>query len=249
MPVRYLRALTDRSRTPDADRHLAFYLTFIAGAVNAGGFLVVGQYTSHMSGIVSAIADNLVLGELALVVGGVSAVLAFLTGAALSAWLVNWGRRHDSRGLYALPLFVEGTLLLLFALIGRYLEVRLWLLVPATVALLCFLMGVQNAMITKLSRAEIRTTHVTGLITDIGIEIGKLLYWNRDPAFDARFRVRADVPRLFLLVGLVLTFFAGGVAGGFGFKEIGLGAAIPLALALFLLAIVPLHDDWTARNA
>ncbi len=39
--------------------------------------------------------------------------------------------------------------------------------------------GLQNAIITKISRAEIRTTHVTGLTTDIGIEIGKALYWNR----------------------------------------------------------------------
>lgn len=48
--------------------------------------------------------------------------------------------------------------------------------VPLTVALLCFVMGLQNAMITKISKAEIRTTHVTGLVTDIGIEIGKSLY-------------------------------------------------------------------------
>ena len=36
--------------------------------------------------------------------------------------------------------------------------------------------GLQNALITKLSRAEIRTTHITGIVTDIGIELGKLLY-------------------------------------------------------------------------
>jgi len=38
--------------------------------------------------------------------------------------------------------------------------------------LLCFIMGLQNAVITKISHAEIRTTHVTGLVTDVGIELG-----------------------------------------------------------------------------
>ena len=42
------------------------------------------------------------------------------------------------------------------------------LFVPVTVVLLCFIMGLQNAVITKLSRADIRTTHITGIITDIG---------------------------------------------------------------------------------
>ncbi len=54
------------------------------------------------------------------------------------------------------------------------------LFVPATVMLLCFIMGLQNAVITKLSHAEIRTTHVTGVVTDIGIELGKLSYCNRN---------------------------------------------------------------------
>ncbi|MFX4396989.1 YoaK family protein, partial [Acinetobacter baumannii] len=46
------------------------------------------------------------------------------------------------------------------------------------VPLLCFIMGLQNAIITKVSQARIRTTHVTGITTDIGIELGKLAYWN-----------------------------------------------------------------------
>ncbi len=56
MPLFYLRRLTGSRRTEIANRHLARYLAFIAGATNAGGLLAVGQYTSHMSGIVSAMA-------------------------------------------------------------------------------------------------------------------------------------------------------------------------------------------------
>jgi uncharacterized membrane protein YoaK (UPF0700 family) len=56
-------------------------LTFVAGAVNAGGFLAVGQYTSHMSGIFSALADNLVLGALGLVMAGFGALLLFVASS------------------------------------------------------------------------------------------------------------------------------------------------------------------------
>jgi uncharacterized membrane protein YoaK (UPF0700 family) len=62
MPLFYLRHLTGSQRTESANRHLARFLAFIAGAANAGGLLAVGQYTSHMSGIISTMADNLLLG-------------------------------------------------------------------------------------------------------------------------------------------------------------------------------------------
>ena len=70
MPIHYARSLAGRERTAAANRHLGFTLAFVAGAINAGGFLAVQQYTSHMTGIVSAMADNIVLGTYDLVLGG-----------------------------------------------------------------------------------------------------------------------------------------------------------------------------------
>ena len=59
---------------------LGSLLAFVAGAANAGGFLAVGQYTSHMTGMLSSVADNVVLGQFALAVAGVGALLAFVLG-------------------------------------------------------------------------------------------------------------------------------------------------------------------------
>ena len=178
MAIPYLRRLTAVSRSPQANRHLAYLLTFTAGAVNAGGFLAVQQYTSHMSGIVSMMADHMALGGMIVVLQGVAALLSFLAGAASSAFLINFGRRSHLASEYALPLLLEAVLLLAFGLLGANLETLRWFYVPGTVMLLCYIMGLQNAMITKVSRSEIRTTHVTGMVTDIGIELGKLFYWN-----------------------------------------------------------------------
>jgi len=240
MPLHYLRGLTSPHRTDIGNRRLGRSLAFVAGAVNAGGFFAVGQYTSHMSGIVSALADNAALGQLSLMLAGLASLAAFFAGAATSAILINWGRRRGAHSRYALPLILEAALLLAFGLAGARLAAQGH--IEATVALLCFVMGLQNAIVTKISRAEIRTTHVTGLVTDIGIELGKLIYWNGDSAD----KVVADRGKLRLLASLLAMFLAGGLAGAFGFKYIGFIATVPLALALLSMAAMPLIDDWRA---
>jgi uncharacterized membrane protein YoaK (UPF0700 family) len=248
MPVLYLRKLTGRKRSQRANRQLAHFLAFIAGAANAGGYVAVKQYTSHMSGIVSAMADATAMQDAGWLAAGMSALLAFLAGAACTAILVNWGRRRDLHSEYALPMMVEAGLLVCFGLMGGHLARHEWFVVPATVALLCFTMGLQNAIITKISQAEIRTTHMTGMVTDIGIELGKALYWNRRSE-DRETMVRADVQKLWLLVSLVGLFFIGGVVGAAGFRHVGFAATLPLAVVLMMLAAVPVMDDLRERGS
>jgi len=243
MAFSYSRQLTGRLRTPEANRKLACYLTFIAGATNAGGFLAVRQYTSHMSGIVSAMADNLAMGSIGLVLEGLGALLSFLAGAACCSIMIHWGRREHLHSEYALPLVLEAGLLVCFGLLGGNLEDHEWLFIPATVMVLCFIMGLQNAMITKISKAEIRTTHVTGMVTDIGIELGKLFYWNVARVDAAKPLVRADRAKLRMLTVFVSLFFAGGLAGAIGFKHAGFVSTLPLAGLLLGLAAMPVYDD------
>jgi uncharacterized membrane protein YoaK (UPF0700 family) len=230
VPIHYIRTLTSRARSPRADRHLGFALAFTAGAINAGGFLAVRRYTSHMTGIVSTAADGLALGAGAVVAGAFGALLSFLLGAACTAALVRHARRRRLASEYALPLLLEAALLLAFGMLGARLAGVDGLFVPVTVMLLCFMMGLQNALTTKLSNAGIRTTHMTGIVTDIGIELGRL-------PFGA-----ADRARLATLTTL-LCFFTGGVLGALGFAHVGYASTVPLALLLCALAIVPALDD------
>lgn len=247
MPANYARFLVGRQRTVQANQQLGWVLAFVAGAINAGGFLAVQQYTSHVTGMVSALADNLALGQLALVVDGIVAVLSFLAGAVCSAVLVNFARRNGMASEYALPLLLEAALILCLGLLGARLATYEGLLVPFTVVLLCFIMGLQNAVVTKLSNAVIRTTHLTGIVTDLGIEIGRLMYWNRDPT--AGPAVRADRDRMVVLGGLLAAFLVGGIAGAFGFKLLGYVSTVPLALLLAVIAVVPAVDDLRRAGA
>jgi uncharacterized membrane protein YoaK (UPF0700 family) len=248
MPIEYLRGFARPQRTDQNNRRLGRWLAFIAGAANAGGFLAVGQYTSHMSGIVSALGDNLAVGDFGLVIAGLSSLAAFTTGAATSAIMINWGRRRRAQSEYALPLMLEAVLLLVFGLLGSNLENNRFLFVPATVGLLCYVMGLQNAIITKISKAEIRTTHMTGIVTDIGIELGKLFYWNVSESGPGVTAVRADRSRLRLLASLLGMFFIGGLAGALGFKYVGFISTLPLSAMLVVLAVVPLMDDLVGQR-
>jgi uncharacterized membrane protein YoaK (UPF0700 family) len=229
------RRIVSAERTGAADTQLGLVLTFVAGATNAGGFLAIGQYTSHMSGIFSAMADHFALGAIGLVLVGLGALLAFMAGAACSAMLINWGRRTGRGSRYALPLLLEAALLLSFGLLGGLVRDGPGL-VLAGAPLLCFIMGLQNATVTKISGARIRTTHVTGMVTDLGIEFGKLVYWNRDRSNGAAAVVMADRTKLRLLAGLLGSFFIGGVIGALGFHYLGYVACVPLAVLLLLLA-------------
>jgi uncharacterized membrane protein YoaK (UPF0700 family) len=127
-------------------------------------------------------------------------------------------------------------LLLIFALAGRHFTDSLLL---TAIILLCFSMGLQNAMITKISGSVIRTTHLTGLVTDIGIAMGRLFYASQH----ADVHVREELCALRLLASLVVLFFTGGVVGALGFQRVGFFFTIPLSAMLVLLAITPLIDD------
>ena len=241
--MRLLRHLTGRHRTPITNRTLGLLLAFTAGGINAGGFLVVGMYTSHMTGIISTVGDNLVLGNMALVLGALGTLWAFLSGAGSTAILVNWARSHRLQSGFALPLLLEAVLMLLFGLMGAItLSWNTPFAVPLTVLVLAYLMGLQNAVITKMSSAEIRTTHMTGISTDLGIEMGKALYWNRSGK-PAREQVRANRGRLRLFASLLLVFMAGGVVGAAGFKYVGFIWVVPLAAVLLVLSLPPLMAD------
>ncbi|MFZ6820095.1 YoaK family protein [Undibacterium sp. Ji22W] len=243
MPQHYLAKLTSPKRSPKANLHLGVTLCWIAGALNAGGFLAVGEYTSHMTGVLSSAADNLILGRVIPAIAALFMLLSFVFGAACTALIINYAKRNFARFVYAPVLLFEAILLLIFGMLGRGLLQHEMISVSFTAILLCYMMGLQNALITKISNAEIRTTHVTGLVTDIGIELGKMLYWNRDLEHNADMKVVVNRQKLRLHLQLVFSFALGAVMGAAGFKHLGFIASVPLALALVALAIAPAIAD------
>ena len=243
MPIKFIQLLTSAERSHKTNVQLGAYMAFVAGAVNAGGFLAIARYTSHMSGIISAIGDDFALNHFLSVLGGLSLLISFLAGAATTAIIVNWGRRRKIHSEFALPLLLEAILLLVFGLVGANLNMYLPLTVPAIALVLCFVMGLQNAIVTKASRAEIRTTHMTGVITDIGIELGKLVYWNKSAQANAQGYVKANREKLRTHLFIFGMFLIGGIVGAVSFKKVGYISVVPLSLSLVLIAGLQIYRD------
>ncbi|GLQ56623.1 hypothetical protein GCM10010862_38820 [Devosia nitrariae] len=105
-----------------------------------------------------------------------------------------------------------------------------------TIPVLCFAMGLQNATITKISGARMRTTHVTGMLTDIGVEMGRLIVARSSGGLVSPAVIPPDRRKLMLYASLVAMFVVGGFAGALGFFVYGLGFAFALSLPLVMLA-------------
>ena len=155
------------ARTTEKDERLAWTFASLAGALNAAGFYAFGAYSSNMTGNVSALADHLGLGELRPALYALSLVVTFVTGAMTATLLIGIGRGRCLRGVYAYGVLAEATMLAFLGILAPFLSADGR---NASLALgLSFLLGLQNATVTQITNARVRTTHVTGMVTDIGI--------------------------------------------------------------------------------
>ena len=194
--------LHDGQITDGRFRALGYIMSFIAGAINAGGFFAVQRYTSHITGAMSGAADAAFLGDWEGALVPLAVVIAFLLGAAHSNWTILWAKRHRFRSGYGLSMWLESFYLLVFGLLGVALSHYGKIFVPPTLLLLCFIMGMHNTVLTVLSGSVIRSTHMTGTVTDLGIELSKVLYYRRsdNPRLPD---VRVNKPKMRLLLTLL----------------------------------------------
>jgi uncharacterized membrane protein YoaK (UPF0700 family) len=218
------------TRTHEADRNLALSLAAVAGALNTAGFYAFGLYASNMTGNISAISERAGTGDLALATQALALVVLFALGAVTSTLLIR-RRRHRARsGAYAYSVCAEAILLVAIGL--AVLPLQEPARSQALVLGLSFALGLQNAAVTKISEARVRTTHVTGMITDIGIELAR---WLDGAARDVGVLKSHDPARLRLHLLTVSAFLAGGLVGVLAYRAVDVG--LLFAAAAFLAAL------------
>ena len=224
--------LHDCQITDGGFRALGYIMSFLAGAINAGGFFAVKSYTSHITGSMSGAADAAYLGDWHGFFAAMSCVVTFLIGSAHSSWTILWAKRQRFRSSYGLSMWLESLYLLAFGLLGVALSHYGRILLPPTVLLLCFIMGMHNTVMTVLSGGIIRSTHMTGTVTDLGIELGKVLYYRRskNPKLPD---IAVNRPKMRLLLALLAAFILGGVVGAWGYHRLGYHFTLPVAALLF----------------
>jgi uncharacterized membrane protein YoaK (UPF0700 family) len=220
-------------RTEAFDRSLAVSLAAIAGALNAAAFHAVGFFSANMTGNVSTFSDRIASGHLTIAFGFFAIVIAFIAGATVSSLLINAGRRSKVPAIFAYSILVEAVLLAPLGLADIWLP-EIWR-VPVLVMGLSFLMGLQNAVVTRISNARVRTTHVSGMATDIGIELGNLLDVARGR--EASGDQSGSRSKLLLHIQTVAAFLFGGVIGVILYSVIGSGIFLIAAIVLFCIAM------------
>jgi uncharacterized membrane protein YoaK (UPF0700 family) len=187
---------------------LAAMLCLTAGFVNVAGLLAFKVFTTNVTGHAAVFAEKLAEGDLrsAAVVG--LWMLLFLAGA-FSCSVYIGKKASASTYRYMLPMIVEVLLLLFVGIRGTsgYLTLTEK---EAYAGSLLFAMGMQNAMVSVITGAAVRTTHLTGMFTDLGINLGSLLH----AGTEARLQLRQKVV---LELTIILFFLSGGIAGGYLF--------------------------------
>jgi uncharacterized membrane protein YoaK (UPF0700 family) len=236
MPMHFLHRLAGKHRSSAVNQSLGRVLACVAGFINAGGFFIVHQYTSHMTGILSIAADDIALGDYFSTLLMLIYIACFVLGAFLTTAIVLKARERHLHAQYALPLLVESVLLVLIIVLHTAYESESFV-IPAVIASLCFLMGLQNALITKASTAIIRTTHVTGMATDLGIEIGRALLARK------KLNVGTNQRKAFLHFSIIATFFAGGVMGALSLANYGAIGLLPMVGLLLAISLPPILRD------
>jgi uncharacterized membrane protein YoaK (UPF0700 family)/anti-anti-sigma regulatory factor len=228
---------------------LAITLAWVAGYTNIVALISCGTVTSHVTGSASNFGRHVVEGNWPAAAFVLLVLLMFFVGACVSAILTEFGWRRGSESIYVLPALVQAILLTAFA-VG--LELRepnqpasllavWWLTGLASMA-----MGLQNATITRISSGVVRTTHLTGVLTDLGSETVQFLFWLSDrhrsspplspTALFHSARTHPTATRLALLASIIGSFMLGAALGTLAVDHFARWAMVPPVL--FLLWII-----------
>lgn len=214
-----------KTRTLKHDLSIASLLSFVAGIVNVAGFLSVQRLTTNVTGHFAFFVDEIF--KLNFWHGFVyfSYVFFFFLGSFVSNSIVEIISKKNDKLIYIIPIIIESLILFLVAIFGQFLISQN----PNLLAFsLLFAMGLQNSLVTKISNATVRTTHLTGLFTDLGIEISQLFFYKQK---DQRDKLYSSIK---LRLTIISFFFLGGLLGGIFYSIINLHVLAIAGVFLFI---------------
>lgn len=217
-----------KTRTLSHNLKIASLLSFVAGVVNVAGFLAVKRLTTNVTGHFAFFVDEVF--KLNFWEGFIYFlfIFFFFLGSFVSNLLIEITSRKDDRYIYAVPASVECLVLFFIGFCGQDLVIKS----PNIVAFsLLFAMGLQNSLVTTISSARVRTTHLTGLFTDLGIELSQLFFYKEKGQKDKL------ISSIKLRLIIISFFFIGGIVGGVLYSYVKLYAVV-FAAAILILALI-----------
>lgn len=218
-----------KTRTSKHNLGIASLLSFVAGLVNVVGFFSVGKLTTNVTGHFAFFVDEAFRMNYNAAFHVALYIFFFFLGAFFSNFMVEIYSRIRENYTYIFPVLLEAAILAILAFAGQvFMNAN-----PDIIAFsLLFAMGLQNSLVTTISNSVVRTTHLTGLFTDMGIEFSQLFFYK------SREHKQRLIKSIKLRLTIIWLFFAGGVVGGilfeiFGIKTLIVGTLLLLAGLLF----------------
>jgi uncharacterized membrane protein YoaK (UPF0700 family) len=229
-----------KARTFSHNLRIASLLSFVAGAVNVAGFLSVQKLTTNVTGHFAMFVDEVFKQAFWESLHYFFYILFFFLGALFSGFSTQLVGKINKKVMYRIPIITESLILISVAVFGNTIIASGH---PNSIAYaLLFAMGLQNALVTTISNATVRTTHLTGLFTDLGIELSQLFFNHQ----------KEQKNKLLLSIKLRLTiisfFFLGGLLGGMVYAKINLYVLL-LTGILLLFGLIYDHIKITVGRA
>ncbi|MEO6284108.1 MAG: YoaK family protein [Dyadobacter sp.] len=214
-------------RTPNHDLKLATLLGLTAGFVNAEGFLGFSVLTTNITGHAALLAEGIAQQNWQNAQVIFLWMLLFLAGAFTSGIFLSLLGAYP-RFSYSIPILIETTILFYSAVHGSQYDGTILSKMVFAGSLL-FAMGLQNALVSMVSGSVVRTTHLTGTFTDLGIELAQLV--------NTKINDRKGIlSKIKLRLFIICSFMSGAVAGAYLFDSIGFKSFFaPVAILTFAL--------------
>ncbi|HTO14734.1 MAG TPA: YoaK family protein [Edaphocola sp.] len=231
-----------KTRTLSHNKKIASLLSFVAGIVNVAGFLSVKRLTTNVTGHFAFFVEEIFKLNFVESIIFFFYILFFFLGSFVSNLLVEFTTKRSERLIYVIPIVIESIILFIVAIFGLSLGKSS----PNIIAFsLLFAMGLQNSLVTRISNAIVRTTHLTGLFTDLGIELSQLFFYKEKKQ---KLKLLSTISIRFRII---IFFFIGGIVGGILYVSMGLKVLI---IPASMLIIGLLYDNikfrilsWTRR--
>ncbi|MDO5607820.1 MAG: YoaK family protein [Capnocytophaga sp.] len=221
-----------KNRTDKHNLRIATVLSFVAGIVNVVGFLSIGKLTTNVTGHFAFFIHDVSNMEFWKGTVYFLYIFSFLAGSFFSGWLIETAHHHKRHNIFLGPTLLECCLLASVIILYDWNDEAP---IDLIACLLLFAMGVQNSFVTKISNAIVRTTHLTGLMTDLGIELSQLLYLKRNNYFSQLKKIKSGIR---LRIFVIVFFFLGGLSGGFFYAKMQMGIhTLLIAVAILLLGL------------
>ncbi|AOW50504.1 YoaK family protein [Acetobacter ascendens] len=220
-------------RSFQMNRQLGSSLAVVAGTVNVLGFLQFGYYCANMTGNASSLALKINALDVRAAFLCFVLIISFVLGAIVCTVLVNMGRRKGWGAVYAFSLVLEAVILVALGVKSTWFT-QAGVPDGGAALVLSFVMGLQNATVTRISGSVVRTTHVTGMLTDLGIEISDWLESFYHQINDEYLDIIKK--RLWLHAQIVFCFIVGGVLGAVGYMHCQKYILFIVAIVLVTLA-------------